>query len=143
MCDAASRARYIKRFVGNRAGEETRFFTRAGLQASDDSLGVAFRSSLFRDFTAADKVRRASSAALVRCLTPRCWAGDAWLPQEKVLRMCEENMRALYEASWGWDAKSKKAQLSHVAARYIAAVDAGGELVGYVHFRFAWDDDGQ
>lgn len=57
--------------------------------------------------------------------------------------MCEENMRALYEASWGWDAKSKKAELSHVAARYVAAVDASGELVGYVHFRFAWDDDGE
>lgn len=56
MCDAASRARYIKRFVGNRAGEETRFFARAGLEASDDSLGVAFRSCLFRDFAAADKV---------------------------------------------------------------------------------------
>lgn len=57
--------------------------------------------------------------------------------------MCEENMRELYEATWGWNAKSKKAEMTHVAARYIAAVDASGELVGYVHFRFAWDDDGE
>lgn len=52
-------------------------------------------------------------------------------------------MRALYESSWGWDSKAKKAELSHINARYIAAYDGSDELVGYVQFRFAWDDDGK
>ena len=59
------------------------------------------------------------------------------------MQLCEENMRALYEATWGWDERKKRDELSHVAARFLLMYDMQGELVGFTHFRFTWDDEGK
>jgi ribosomal protein S18 acetylase RimI-like enzyme len=87
--------------------------------------------------------------------------------REWVVDLTEENMRTLYEESdWGWNRKSKQKEFQHSEARLIMARIApdqapghesregeeeegegktgkeSGDPVGFVHFRFDLDEEG-
>jgi hypothetical protein len=62
--------------------------------------------------------------------------------QEHVYQICEDNVRALYEAcDWDWDPTSKRAELFHLRSLYLL-IRAEDSIVGFVHFRVTEDDEG-
>jgi len=58
-----------------------------------------------------------------------------------MFRLLKENMEALYQSNWGWDEKSKREELFANEARYLVTTDKTGQLLGFVHFRFVFDDE--
>ena len=44
------------------------------------------------------------------------------------MSICEENMRELYEASWGWDERKKLQELTHMAARFLILSNEANEI---------------
>jgi ribosomal protein S18 acetylase RimI-like enzyme len=66
----------------------------------------------------------------------------------EILSLFERNMGELYEkSSWGLDTEKKSAELKHANARYLLVETTSSEenqqLAGFVHFRFAYDDEDQ
>lgn len=68
--------------------------------------------------------------------------------EENRLKQClslfEENMGDTYrESSWGLNMDEKTKELQHENARFLLLLTNSGELGGFVHFRFEYDDDEQ
>lgn len=63
------------------------------------------------------------------------------LPSETLswaYQLCERNMRAMYEAVWGWKHLQKQKELKDPEARYLMIYDttnSTNEPVGYLHLR--------
>jgi len=56
--------------------------------------------------------------------------------------LLKDNMFKFYEAVWGWHDTQKKKELSHEESKYLIAFDRESRKpLGYVHFRFEYEDD--
>ncbi|CAM9892001.1 unnamed protein product [Chrysoparadoxa australica] len=67
---------------------------------------------------------------------------------DELYEILETNMRSMYEETWGWDAKVKRAQMEHPDARFLVVREASEseegkekEILAFSHFRFTVDDD--
>jgi len=62
----------------------------------------------------------------------RAWALD----------LTTRNMRELYERTWGWDERAKRAELEDAAAVLVVAREEGGarRLVAFAHVRFEYEE---
>lgn len=58
-----------------------------------------------------------------------------------MFRLLKANMEALYRLNWGWNEKSKRNELFDPQARYLVALDVDDNLMGFIHFRFIYDDE--
>ena len=73
--------------------------------------------------------------------------------QQRLLELFECNMKEYYEKStWGYNPKSKLDEFQHVNAKFLllhehkssnenATKKSSSHIVGFVHFRFEWDDE--
>lgn len=60
------------------------------------------------------------------------------------LDLFERNMGDFYKnSSWGLDLKEKRIELTHSSARFLLLHSQSDVFVGFVHFRFEYDDDEQ
>lgn len=58
------------------------------------------------------------------------------------LILFENNMGEMYKnSSWGLDMEEKSAELKNNKARFLFAIDNDERLVGFIHFRFEYDDE--
>jgi ribosomal protein S18 acetylase RimI-like enzyme len=61
---------------------------------------------------------------------------------ESILALFIRNMGGMYmESSWGLETDKKSEELKHASARYLLVEGANGQLAGFVHFRFDYDDE--
>lgn len=58
---------------------------------------------------------------------------------EWAMKLTEENMRKVYEETWGWNEKKKLGELKHEDSRFIAVFQAD-KPIAFVHFRFEFED---
>eukprot|EP01041_Mallomonas_annulata_P001329 gene1329-2558_t len=62
----------------------------------------------------------------------------------EIFSLLENNMRAHYEKAWGWDKEGKWKEMFAINSHYLLVLDNsldGGDLVGFVHYQFTWDDE--
>jgi len=61
---------------------------------------------------------------------------------KECLDLFERNMGELYRnSSWGLDMEKKSTEFRHHKARFLLLLDDHQNLVGFVHFRFEYDDE--
>jgi len=61
---------------------------------------------------------------------------------KECLNLFERNMGELYRnSSWGLDMEEKLTEFRHNKARFLLLLDDHQKLVGFVHFRFEYDDE--
>ena len=62
--------------------------------------------------------------------------------QTEFLTLFEKNMGEMYRnSSWGLDMDGKSAELRNDKARFLFVTDDEESLVGFLHFRFEYDDE--
>ncbi|OHT08978.1 N-alpha-acetyltransferase 40 [Tritrichomonas foetus] len=60
--------------------------------------------------------------------------------EEWAFQLIEKNMKAIYEETWGWNPDSKEAELLDESARFLFAYNSENQPVGFVHYRFEFDN---
>lgn len=67
------------------------------------------------------------------------------LEKFEMFALCEQNMRAFYETTWGWNAAEKHREIFSHNAKFLLILDVDCEEVrqqvkSWVMFKFDWDD---
>jgi ribosomal protein S18 acetylase RimI-like enzyme len=60
--------------------------------------------------------------------------------QEEIFEIFEQNMKHLYEQTWGWDREKRIAEIFGKDSRFLLVHSPSGELIGFTMFKFEWDD---
>jgi hypothetical protein len=52
----------------------------------------------------------------------------------------ENNMKPIYEMTWGWDKTAKEKELFSVDSKFLLLKNTDDKIIGWVMFKFDWDD---
>ena len=61
--------------------------------------------------------------------------------REQLVDMVEADLKDLYNDAWGWDRPGKIKELFASTSNFMVAKDSQGKIVGFIMFRFCYDDN--
>jgi ribosomal protein S18 acetylase RimI-like enzyme len=62
--------------------------------------------------------------------------------KKQIMKILTHNMEDLYvNAGWGWESSSKQKEVFHITSRFLYLTGKDDQIIGYVMFRFEWDDE--
>lgn len=95
------------------------------------SAGADYKKCLLECNVPSTVQSRTGAVYSVACLDAE---GLSEIQRQEVFSIFEENMRALYEATWGWNQREKLIELFSGNSRYLV-LSQDGRIAAYSHFQ--------